>query len=322
MNVLEIKNYTMSFKLNDGIYTLLNNISLEIPSNSMIALVGESGCGKSMTIMSILKLLPKNAIVSCGEIIFNNQDLLKLNDTQIRQIRGTDIALIPQDPMTSLNPLYTIRNQLFEIINKNHNYSHEDMEKRAIEVLDIVKMSKAKNILSMYPHELSGGMKQRVIIAMAMLTKAKLILADEPTTALDVTIQNQIMNILNEIKTELSTSILLISHDLNLVGQYCDEINVMYAGEIVEKAPKESFFKNTAHPYSIALLNALPANCNINEKLNVIYGQPPNINENINGCKFHPRCKNTIGNICCHTKPELKFYNTPSHFVSCHRCKK
>ena len=316
MNLLEIKNYSMSFRCESGIYTTLNNINLNIPQQSMVSLVGESGCGKSMTAMSILKLLPKNAIIDSGEIIFHNQNILELSNSEIRSIRGNKISLITQDPMTSLNPLYTIGNQLLEVINKDKSISKEDAIKKAIEVLEIVKIPKAKEKLNAYPHEFSGGMKQRAIIAMALATNAELIIADEPTTALDVTIQAQIMNILNEIKENLGTSILLISHELNLVGQYSDEINVMYSGRIVEKAPSKTIFENPLHPYTIALLNALPAN-NHGKELKTINGQPPNIQEVISGCRFNPRCEKMIDKICNVKSPALKEVE-PNHLVECY----
>ncbi len=316
MNLLEIKNYSMSFRCETGIYTTLNNISLNIPSKSMVSIVGESGCGKSMTAMSILKLLPKNAVIDSGEIIFHNKNILELSNSEMRKIRGSKIALIPQDPMTSLNPLYTIGNQLLEVINKNKSLSKDEAIKKAIEVLDIVKIPNAKEKLNSYPHEFSGGMKQRAIIAMALATDAELIIADEPTTALDVTIQAQIMNILNEIKVNLGTSILLISHELNLVGQYSDEINVMYSGRIVEKASAKRIFENPLHPYTVALLNALPAN-NQGKELKTINGQPPNIQEVISGCRFNPRCEKIIDKICNVKSPALKEIE-PNHYVECY----
>ncbi len=316
MNLLEIKNYSMSFRCETGIYTTLNNISLNIPSKSMVSIVGESGCGKSMTAMSILKLLPKNAVIDSGEIIFHNKNILELSNSEMRKIRGSKIALIPQDPMTSLNPLYTIGNQLLEVINKNKSLSKDEAIKKAIEVLDIVKIPNAKEKLNSYPHEFSGGMKQRAIIAMALATDAELIIADEPTTALDVTIQAQIMNILNEIKVNLGTSILLISHELNLVGQYSDEINVMYSGRIVEKASAKRIFETPLHPYTVALLNALPAN-NQGKELKTINGQPPNIQEVISGCRFNPRCEKMIDKICNVKSPALKEIE-PNHYVECY----
>lgn len=316
MSLLNIKNYSMSFRLESGMFKAINNISLKIENKQMVALVGESGCGKSMTAMSILRLLPKNAIITSGEIFFRNQDLLTIKEKEIRNIRGRNIALIPQDPMTSLNPLYTIGNQLLEVILKDNSLSKQDAIKKAIEVLDIVRIPNPKEKLTMYPHEFSGGMKQRAIIAMALATNAELIIADEPTTALDVTIQAQIMNILNDIKENLGTSILLISHDLNLVGQYSDEINVMYSGQIVEKAPSKIFFEKQLHPYSTALLNALPANNTNNQKLYTIDGQPPNIQEKIEGCRFNPRCTKRMNGICTIKSPSLKEIE-PNHFVEC-----
>lgn len=316
MSLLNIKNYSMSFRLESGIFKAINNISLKIENRQMVALVGESGCGKSMTAMSILRLLPKNAIITSGEILFRNQNLLTIKEQDMRNIRGRSIALIPQDPMTSLNPLYTIGNQLLEVILKDKSLSKQDATKKAIEVLDIVRIPNPKEKLTMYPHEFSGGMKQRAIIAMALATNAELIIADEPTTALDVTIQAQIMNILNDIKENLGTSILLISHDLNLVGQYSDEINVMYSGQIVEKAPSKIFFEKQLHPYSTALLNSLPANNTDSQKLYTIDGQPPNIQEKIEGCRFNPRCAKRMNGICTIKAPSLKEIE-PNHFVEC-----
>lgn len=316
MSLLNIKNYSMSFRLESGIFKAINNISLKIENKQMVALVGESGCGKSMTAMSILRLLPKNAIITSGEILFRNQNLLTIKERDMRNIRGRSIALIPQDPMTSLNPLYTIGNQLLEVILKDNSLSKQDAIKKAIEVLDIVRIPNPKEKLTMYPHEFPGGMKQRAIIAMALATNAELIIADEPTTALDVTIQAQIMNILNDIKENLGTSILLISHDLNLVGQYSDEINVMYSGQIVEKAPSKIFFEKQLHPYSTALLNSLPANNTDSQKLYTIDGQPPNIQEKIEGCRFNPRCAKRMNGICTIKAPSLKEIE-PNHFVEC-----
>lgn len=317
MSLLDIKNYSMSFRCEGGIYKTLNNISLSIQPKSMVALVGESGCGKSMTAMSILRLLPKNALIDSGEIIFDNKNILDLKESEMRAIRGNKIALIPQDPMTSLNPLYTIGNQLLEVIEKNKSITKQEAINKAVEVLDIVKIPNAKEKLNSYPHEFSGGMKQRAIIAMALAANAELIIADEPTTALDVTIQAQIMNILNDIKENLGTSILLISHELNLVGQYSDEINVMYSGRIVEKAPSKQFFEKSLHPYSTALLNSLPANTPPNNRLKTIEGQPPNIQEQITGCRFNPRCERMIDKICNVKSPSLKEVE-PNHFVECY----
>lgn len=315
MNILEIKNLNLSFKLENGIFPTLYDVSLSLKKGETHALVGESGCGKSMTAMSIIRLLPKNAVITGGQIVFNNNDLLKIKESDMMKIRGSEIALIPQDPMTSLNPLYTVGNQLIEVIKKDTTLSKNDWYDKAQEVLSLVKIPNPKEKLDVYPHELSGGMKQRVIIAMALATDAKIIIADEPTTALDVTIQAQIMKILNEIKQNFGTSILLISHDLGLVGQYADEISVMYSGHIVENARKDEFFTNIKHPYSKALMGALPANAQ-GTVLKTIDGQPPNIQEVIKGCRFSPRCEFCEDDCAC--IPDLKDISN-SHYVACHK---
>lgn len=316
MDILKIKDLNLSFRVDSGLCKTLYNISLTLKKGEMHALVGESGCGKSMTAMSIIKLLPKNAVITGGEVLFEDKNILNLSDSELRNIRGSKIALIPQDPMTSLNPLYTIGNQILEIIKKDKSISKEDAKKKVIEVLSLVKIPNPEEKIDVYPHELSGGMKQRVIIAMALATNAEIIIADEPTTALDVTIQAQIMKILNEIKTQYGTSILLISHDLGLVGEYADEISVMYSGRIVENAKKDEFFKNMKHPYSKALMGALPANCT-GKILKTIEGQPPSIQDKIEGCRFSPRCELCDKPICS-TVPELTEKEN-SHYVACHK---
>ena len=314
MAIIEINNLNLSFRLDSGVFPTLYDVSLSLKEGETHALVGESGCGKTMTAMSILRLLPKNAVITSGSIEYNNVELLKLPETEIRKYRGSDIALIPQDPMTSLNPLYTIQNQLLEIINKDKSLSKSDAIIKAKEVLDLVQIPSPEEKLEAYPHELSGGMKQRVIIAMALATSAKVIIADEPTTALDVTIQAQIMKLLNDIKNDYKTSILLISHDLGLVGEYADEISVMYSGRIVENAPKDKFFTNTLHPYSKALMNALPRD-NDSGRLKTITGQPPGIQEAILGCRFSPRCE--FCDDTCSQVPVLR-EGSDSHCVACH----
>lgn len=310
-NLLEIKNLDLFI----GEFQVLHDINLNLKYGELHALVGESGCGKSMTAMSILRLVPKTAVIKNGQILFDKQDLLKLREKDMRGLRGNRIALIPQDPMTSLNPLYTVKNQLIEAIKAHSKVTERQALRKAKEVLDLVSIPDIENKLNYYPHELSGGMKQRIIIAMALACKAELIIADEPTTALDVTIQKQIMDLLNEIKKEFKTAILLISHDLALVSNYADNISVMYSGYIVEKAPADIFFKKPIHPYSEALLNSLPS-LNPNLRLKTIEGAPPSIQEEIFGCKFHPRCDYFKSGLCEMKVPELvekEIY----HFVSC-----
>ena len=310
-NILEIKNLNIFIGENQ----VLHDINLNIKKGIMHTLVGESGCGKTMTAMSIIRLLPKSAIITSGEIIFEGKNLIELKDKEIRHIRGNEIALIPQDPMTSLNPLYTVGNQLIESILTHSKVSHHQAIRKAREVMDMVKIPDSKEKMKFYPHEFSGGMKQRIIIAMALSSNAKLIIADEPTTALDVTIQKQIMDLISEIKQELKTSILLISHDLALVSNYADSVSIMYSGNIVEEAPADEFFKNPLHPYSNALLNSLPTRNPI-LKLKTIEGAPPSLQEKICGCKFHPRCEFTEQKICLE-KPPVLSKRSENHFSAC-----
>lgn len=315
MNILEVKNLNLGFETETGFKQALYNVSFNLAQGQIHALVGESGCGKTISAMSILNLLPKNAKIINGEIFFHGNDLLKLNKHAMEKIRGAKIALIPQDPMTSLNPLYTIGNQLMEVINKHQGHlSEKEKKDKAVESLELVQIPCAKDRLNSYPHEFSGGMKQRAIIAMALACNAEIIIADEPTTALDVTIQAQIMNILDKIKKDIGTSILLITHDLALVKDCADIISVMYSGRIVESASIDKFFKDTKHPYSRALLKAIPTKKG--EKLTIIEGQPPTIQEQIPGCKFHPRCHFTMS-FCSQEVPQLKEV-TEDHFCACY----
>ena len=259
--------------------------------------------------MSVLRLLPENSKITSGEVYYDGQNLLNLTEKQMQKIRGKKIALIPQDPMTSLNPLYTVGNQLLEIIELHQGVKGKEAEKLAIDALERVKIPDAKEKLKSYPHEFSGGMKQRVIIAMALACRAEIIIADEPTTALDVTVQAQIMDLLKEVKEKNNLSMILITHDLGIVSQYADKIAVMYAGHIVEFATKEILFKNPKHPYTRALLKVI---LDINSThIETIEGQPPAITEKIAGCPFYPRCKNSM-NICQKEYPQRKLFTDGS----------
>ena len=306
MTILEIKNLNLSFKSDDTEYQALHNVNLSLKKGEMLAIVGESGCGKTITAMSILRLLAPNAKITSGEIIYNSKNLLSLPEKEMQKIRGKEIALVPQDPMTSLNPLYTIGSQLLEVIETHQNLKGEEAEKIAIEVLEKVKIPNAKERLKAYPHEFSGGMRQRVIIAMAIACNSKIIIADEPTTALDVTVQAQIMNLLKEIQKDLETSFIFISHDFGLVYEAADTAAVMYAGHVVENSPSYELFKNPKHPYTQALLKTLP---DFNStKLEAIEGQPPSIKYHFDGCPFEPRCNQKM-EICAKQYPELNGVN-------------
>ena len=313
MAILEVKNLNLGFQCEDIFRQALYDVNFALHKGKMLSLVGESGCGKTMSAMSILNLLPKTARITSGEILYNGENLLLKNHKQMQKIRGGKIALIPQDPMTSLNPLYTVGDQLLEVIKIHQNLQGHQAEQKAIEAFEAVQIPDAKSRLKNYPHEFSGGMKQRAIIAMALACKAEILIADEPTTALDVTIQAQIMKLLNEIKINNETSILLITHDLALVSENADEIAVMSSGRIVENAPNSEFFNNPQHPYSKALLKSLPSNRG--NKLETIQGQPPSLSQKIDGCKFHPRC-NYCMEICTKEIPELKNI-TPVHKSAC-----
>lgn len=313
--ILEIKNLNLFFKGEEKSYQALYNVNLELKKGLIHSLVGESGCGKTMTAMSVIKLLPKSAYIKSGEIIFKGENLLEYKESQMRTIRGNRIALIPQDPMTSLNPLYTIGNQLLESVRIHTGVSKRQGLRKVREVMDLVRIPDAEKKLDFYPHEFSGGMKQRIIIAMALACNPELIIADEPTTALDVTIQKQIMDLILDIKNEFGLTVLLISHDLALVSNYTDTVSVMYSGHIVEQSGAEEFFRNPSHPYSIALLNSLPGN-NPAQKLKTIAGAPPSIQEIITGCNFHPRCEFCEPGLCDIEQPKL----TPrreNHYSAC-----
>lgn len=296
MDILQVKNLSVGFNIDinrkTDFFYALNNINISFEKEKIHAIAGESGCGKSVFISTILKLLPNNAEIKSGEIIFNNENILNYKERDFRKLRGKQIALIPQDPFMSLNPLYTIENQLREVDD------NIDIIKNA---LSEVRIKNINNVLSSYPHELSGGMKQRVIIAMALISNADLILADEPTTALDMSVSNSILDLLIDLKNKGKT-IILITHDLSIVANYCDSVTVMYLGDIVEHANCPDLFKNPRHPYTKALLNALPNKRG--RKLENIKGSISPITEIIKGCKFHPRCSYAFDK-CEIEKPEI-----------------
>ena len=312
MSILDINNLNLSFQISGKEYQALHNINFSLNEGEMLALVGESGCGKTITAMSVLRLLPPNARITSGEIIYNNKNLLLADEKQMQSIRGKEIALVPQDPMTSLNPLYTIGSQLLEVIKIHQNLKGKEAEKSAIDVIEQVKIPNAKERLKAYPHEFSGGMRQRVIIAMAIACKAKIIIADEPTTALDVTVQAQIMELLKEIQKEHKTAFIFISHDFGLVYEAADKACVMYNGHIVEKSTSDELFKNPKHPYTKALIKTLP---DFNStKLEAIEGQPPSVKDTFTGCPFEPRCIYRKEK-CLTTKPQC--HTVDGACVSC-----
>lgn len=304
--MLKVTDLKIAFNIEDNIFPAVFGVDFEIGKGKTLGLVGESGCGKSITSASIIKLLPPNAIVQSGKIEFNSQNILELNEDKIQKIRGEQIAFIPQDPLNSLNPLYPIGEQIVETILAHKDVSPEEAKNLAIKVLDGVKIPDAKKRFNEYPHQFSGGMCQRVIIAMALCTEPKMIIADEPTTALDVTVQAQILDLIKELQEKNNMSMLLITHDLGVVAQNADEVAVMYFGRIVEKSDTKTLFENPLHPYTKALLASLPDMSK--ERLESIEGQPPSITDDISGCPFHLRCPYKM-DICVEKEPALEFKN-------------
>lgn len=303
--MLKVDGLKVSFFTYAGEVKAVDDISFEVNEGETFAIVGESGCGKSVTSLSIMRLLSKPGKIVSGSIVFNGEDLVKKSEQQMQAIRGKQIAMISQDPMTSLNPVMTIGHQIMEILLKHEKVSKIDARKKAVEMLKLVGIPEPEGRLNCYPHQFSGGMRQRVMIAMALCCNPKLLIADEPTTALDVTIQAQIMELLKDLKTKVNTSIVLITHDLGIVAGLADKVMVMYAGKIVEMANTEEIYYNPRHPYTWGLLNSVPRlDYKEKKKLVSIDGQPPDLLKPPNGCAFHPRC-NHVMKICLKQQPKL-----------------
>lgn len=288
MNLLEINNLSVVFDTEFGTAKAVDSLSVSVRKGSVLGIVGESGCGKSVTSLAILRLIPPPGRTIAGQVMFGGQDLLSLPEEKMRTIRGNQIGLIPQDPMTSLNPVYTIGEQIMEAIELHQKVDRKEARKRAIAVLEQVRIPQAGTRIDDYPHQFSGGMRQRAMIAMALSCNPELLIADEPTTALDVTVQAQILDLLREIQKERGMSIILITHDLGVVAEMCHEVAVMYAGSVVEHAEVRELFKNPRMPYTMGLLNSVPRPGI--ERLESIDGQPPSLINLPNACRFAPRC--------------------------------
>lgn len=305
-NILEVKNLSVSFQTFFGEVEAVRDISFEVERGKTVAIVGESGSGKSVTANSIIQLLPKPpAVYKHGEIFFNGEDLLKKGEKEISHIRGNNISMVFQDPMTSLNPTMKVGKQIVEGVVKHKKISHDEAKKLAIKMLQLVSVPQPEKRLNQYPHEFSGGMRQRVMIAMAMAAQTELLIADEPTTALDVTVQAQILDLMKKLKAELNTSIILITHDLGVVADIADEIVVMYAGQIIEKGKVDDIYYNTKHPYTKKLLAAVPSkNVDKNKVLYSIEGSPPDLYIPPKGCAFYERCDKAMV-ICENHMPQF-----------------
>jgi len=315
--LLEVKNLKTWFYTPDGIVKAVNGISYTLNEGDALGLVGESGCGKSVSAMSLMRLIPTppGRIVE-GEVLFDGRDLLKLSDEGIRRVRGNDIAMIFQDPMTSLNPVLTIGRQIGEALELHKGMNRQSARKRTIELLELVGIPAAGSRHDDYPHQFSGGMRQRVMIAMALSCEPKLLIADEPTTALDVTIQAQILELIKRLRTELSMAVILITHDLGVVAGVTDRINVMYAGHIVESATAEELFANPRMPYTLGLLRSMPRiDEPRREKLVPIEGLPPDLVDAPQGCPFVPRCSYKVDR-CVEENPSLEPVNR-DHGIAC-----
>jgi oligopeptide/dipeptide ABC transporter ATP-binding protein len=317
--VLRIKNLRTQFHTDEGIVQAVDGIDLTVRPGSVLGLVGESGSGKSVTALSVMRLIPQppGRIVS-GEIWFNGTDLMTLKETEMQAIRGKRIAMIFQEPMTSLNPVFTVGNQISEMLRLHLKMSRKDARDRTIELLELVGIPSAGQRAKEYPHQLSGGMRQRVMIAMAISCNPELVFADEPTTALDVTIQAQILVLLEELRERLGMSLVLISHDLGVIAEVAHEVAIMYAGRIVEEARTEALFAQPLHPYTQGLLASLPRfdmTGGRRERLRAIPGTVPKWTENLPGCKFTPRCGVAIPH-CSRQEPALEELH-PGHRVRC-----
>ena len=315
-NILVIKNLKTYFYTYEGLVETLDGINLTFEKGKVLGLVGETGSGKSVTALSILRLIPwpPGKIVD-GQIYFKGQDILKLSEYDMQKIRGNEIAMIFQEPTTSLNPVYTIGHQIAETIKIHNKINNQEVRERTIEMLEMVELPNPKRIFNQYPYELSGGMQQRIMIAIALCCKPNLLIADEPTTALDVTIQAQILELILELKERLGMTILLITHDLGVVAEVCDQVAVMHAGVIVEKGEVRSIFRDPKHPYTKGLFETIPK---IDENQNIlqeIKGEVPKLINPPTGCRFHPRCP-YIMDVCSKKCPD-EYIVGNSHFAAC-----
>lgn len=322
--LLEVKNLTTSFFIEEGELKAVNDVTFHIEKGKTLGIVGESGCGKSVTALSIMRLIqePPGKIVS-GQILYQGKDLTKLPLHDMRDIRGNKISMIFQEPMTSLNPVFTVGNQIEEAIALHQDLSKKEVKNKTVEMLKLVGIPSPEKRVNDYPHQMSGGMRQRVMIAMALSCEPELLIADEPTTALDVTIQAQILDLLNQLREELGMSIMIITHDLGVVAEMANEVIVMYAGKIVEKASVEEIFASPWHPYTYGLLKSIPSMQMAGgkvERLWAIPGMVPNVFELRGGCPFEERCFLRMPH-CKEKEPELLEVK-PGHWVSCFEYKR
>jgi peptide/nickel transport system ATP-binding protein len=320
MPLLEVENLQTHFRTPDGVNRAVDGVSFHVGEGETLAVVGESGCGKSVTANSILRLIPEPPGKIAGSIRFQGTDLLSLSDRAMRRVRGNDISMIFQEPMTSLNPVLTIGRQLGETLRLHQRVSRREADDRAQEMLQLVGIPETKRRLSEYPHQLSGGMRQRVMIAIALSCRPKLLIADEPTTALDVTIQAQILDLMKDLKSKVGAAIILITHDLGIVAEVAERVMVMYAGRKVEEAPVRELYRSPRHPYTQGLFGAVPKlGSSLSgevSKLAEIPGVVPNLKQRIDGCVFASRCASAT-DLCRQIAPALET-KAPGHIAACH----
>ncbi|WP_440026044.1 oligopeptide/dipeptide ABC transporter ATP-binding protein [Chromobacterium amazonense] len=318
MSILKVNNLGVQFQTNDGVVNAVNGVSFELNKGQTLGIVGESGSGKSQTVLAMMGLLAKNGQAS-GEALFHGQNILTMSAAQLNKIRGDRISMIFQDPMTSLNPYLTVERQMTEVLELHKGMSRRDAKKRAIELLDAVRIPEAARRVDMYPHEFSGGMRQRVMIAMALLCEPEVLIADEPTTALDVTVQAQILTLLKDLQRDFGTSIIMITHDLGVVAGLCENVLVMYGGRAMEYGRADDIFYHPTHPYTIGLLGALPRLDHDGSDLVSIPGNPPNMAHMPKGCPFSERCVHASPR-CATELPQLAASTlNPQILRACHK---
>ncbi len=314
---LEIKNLTVSFDTFAGEVQAVRGVNWYLNSGETIAIVGESGCGKTVSIQTILGLNRKSARIKDGEVLFKGENLLNKTSKQMRKYQGNELSIIFQDPFTYLNPTMTVGKQITEVYLKHNKASKKQAEAKAIEMLKMISLPNPEENMKRYPHQLSGGMRQRIMIAMALINNPKVLFADEPTTALDVTVQAQIIDLMNNLKKQLNSSIVLITHDMGVVANMADRIYIMYAGKIMEEGTSSDIFKNPNHPYTLGLLNSVPRlDQKTKGKLYSIAGSPPDLLDPPQGCPFAARCKKAM-NICARKMPEFTKLNDNGHYSAC-----
>ena len=317
MALLEVKDLHTSFQTDDGIVRAVEGVSFSVEKGQTLGIVGESGCGKSVTCLTIMGLNPKRNTITTGEALWKGKNLLTTRSRALREIRGNEISMIFQDPMTSLNPVHSIGKQLIEAVQLHRDLTTRQARSRSLELLKAVGIPKAETRLDDYPHQFSGGMRQRVMIAMALINDPDLLIADEPTTALDVTTQAQILTLMKRLQEEFGSAIMIITHDLGVVAETADDVLVMYAANVVEQAPVEELFNRPQHPYTWGLMGSLPRLEVDMERLTQIPGQPPSLLRPPAGCRFHPRCPHVM-EVCKTTVPELApSPSGPEHLQRC-----